>query len=97
MNGFVLILGEERRAHGFSLLEIRESGALPGNEISAWCASHNPNRSATFHPKTPRCLRQTGLVNLALRVVALIQNDGLICLRHNLTVPVLVQCVNIRP
>jgi hypothetical protein len=40
-------------------------------------------------------VRQTGLVNLAGWVVALVQNDGLVCLRHPQAVPVLVQCVNL--
>src|ERR1700722_16300068 len=96
MNFFVFGLGDEGRAHGFGLLEIAESGALSGNEISARCPSYDPNRATTFHPKTPRRVRQTGPVNLAVRVVALVQNNGLICLRHTQTVPVLVQRVKIQ-
>ena len=94
MNRFVFGLGNERCPHSFGLLEIGESGALSGNDISPRRASHYPNRTITLHPKAPRRVRQSGLVHLAGRGVALVQNDGLICLRHPQTVPVLVQPVN---
>jgi hypothetical protein len=68
---------------------------ITGNDISPRRASHYPNRTVALHPKAPRCVRQTGLMHLAGRVVALVQNDGLICLRHAQTVPVLVQSVNL--
>src|ERR1700683_1907826 len=96
MHGFVFGLGNQRCANGFGLLEIGESGALPGNNVSARRASYDPDRATTIHPKTPCRVRQTRLVNLAAWVVALIQNDGLICLRNYHTVPVLVQRVNMR-
>jgi hypothetical protein len=95
--GFVFGSGNERCPHSFGLLEIGESGALSGNDISPRRASHYSNRTITLHPKAPRRVGQSGLVHLASRGVALVQNDGLICLRHPQTVPVLVQSVDLRP
>ena len=64
-------LAQESVAHGFGLLEVRESGGLPGDDIAGRSASAYPDLAVALHPKLTLLLGDAAPIDGASWGVAL--------------------------
>src|SRR5258708_7708223 len=68
------LLAYERSANGLCLFDVRATGGLPWNEITAGKSTDDPDLTVASHPEPLSLCRKSGLVDTTTSAMTLVEN-----------------------